>query len=127
MNLHQSKLESQEQRADEHHTNTVSKELLALLRDQNNLIDRQQRENVELRLKVETLVWAIAELRAEQAGVIATPVSTGGWSPEFPPKKCLECGVLFIPNSGRQVKCRRPECPSSKGRRRKPAKLANDN
>ena len=61
------------------------------------MIDKLQAENVELRLKNETLIWAIAEIRAIKVGE----------SKGYKPKSCVGCGQMFIPQGGRQRWCKR--------------------
>ena len=65
------------------------------------MLDRIQRENVELRLKVDTLTWALAEVRGTRPPTpVFIPRIKG-----FQPKTCVECGNMFIPVSGRQQRC----------------------
>lgn len=108
--------------------------VLALMHRQNLLIDQQHRENVLLRLQVETLTWALASLRNQRrSGGTTTRVSSGSGrvtegvaaeirlppAPVEPPRvsgvaprRCLDCHRMFQPNHHTQFRCRTAPCKS---------------
>lgn len=110
-------------------------QLLSLLERQNRLIDQQNREVVLLRLKVDTLTWALAGASSRRPSrlpvSVAAPIVTllvppaaivpSGvpsvvkkrvWIPSHD-KRCAVCRELFSPVGPRQKVCKRSGCLSA--------------
>lgn len=99
--------------------------ITVLLNRLQEMNDRLQRENVELRLKNDGLQWALTSISGSLTTAVPTPMpiienvlavapiairirkKTG-----FKLKVCRTCNNLFTPSHGRQVFCRNTPCPS---------------
>lgn len=112
-------------------------QMLSLMERQNQLISRQQQELTILRLRVDTLMWALAEISGVGGGrprvahpaspktaLVTLPIPGAGVVPlgvsgfgsrrtaKFAPSKCVMCGAVFERTNPRQIYCGSEDCAS---------------